>query len=158
MCSLAIQSMRKKEATLSLRTRYSIVTFFTHSTQSSSFTESTTSSYTEKGDYDAVQANYSHLLRPTYHNLSEVEPNEEAATRQAEVCAKSRTCRPLPPTVVTHHGSCARNGRVLSLNHRLYSFDRIWDDGASNEQGLHLFYCILDFHAYLCTVTTLTEL
>ena len=60
---------------------------------------------TTTGYYDAVQANHKHL---------------------------SPFDKSLAPTVVTHDGRCARNGRILTINHRSYIFDRVFDEYASN--------------------------
>ena len=66
---------------------------------------------TNAGYYDSVQANYNHLSP-----------------------AASGKCPQLPPTVVTHDGRCARNGRVLTINHRSYKFHRVFDENASNQK------------------------
>lgn len=61
----------------------------------------------EAGGFDTVQANYNHLL------------SDKRSTNS---------------TVTTHDGRLARNGRILTINHRSYTFDRVWDEHTSNDQ------------------------
>ena len=62
------------------------------------------------GYYDAVQASHEHL-RSRAHSIDRS-----------------------PPSIVTHDGRSARNGRMLTINHRFYIFDRVFDENASNEK------------------------
>jgi len=61
----------------------------------------------EMGGYNTVQANYRHLVSDS---------------------------RDINSSVTTHDGHLARNGRILTINHRSYKFDRVWDEYTYNEQ------------------------
>jgi hypothetical protein len=62
----------------------------------------------QRGSYDTVQSNDNHLSGRR---------REERGNNKA---------------ITTHDGRLARNGRILTINHRSYSFDRVWDECASN--------------------------